>query len=104
MWRKPPSAAELHVIAGVVPATRQVAADIRAVLHAGVTAPVEAVGGRQVAGALCLIEQQRLLQGLTVVEGLCEQLRREHRHEHREDAGNSRTKSHVVPPVTSNKT
>jgi hypothetical protein len=73
--------AEFDVIAGVVPAAGQVAADIRAVLQRGVAAPVDAVGGGQISGALSFIEEQRFLQGLTVVEGLCEELRREQRHE-----------------------
>ena len=54
---------------------------------AGVAAPVDAVGRGQVAGALRLVEEQRLLQRLAVVEGLREELRREKRQARRENAG-----------------
>jgi hypothetical protein len=63
---------ELHVITGVVPAAGEIAPDIRAIRHAGVAAPVHAVAGGQVTGALRFVEEQRLLQCLAVVEGLAE--------------------------------
>ena len=47
------------------------------------------VGG-QVAGALRLVEEQRLLQGLAVVERLCEELRREQRRDTPREPGRAR--------------
>ena len=60
--------AELHVVAGVVPASGEVHADVGAVGHAGVAAPGHPVAGRLVAGPLRLVEEHRLLQRLGVVE------------------------------------
>jgi hypothetical protein len=57
------------VVAGVVPAPGEVEADVRTVGQGGVAAPADPVVGGQLAGALGLVEEQRLLQGLAVVVG-----------------------------------
>jgi hypothetical protein len=61
---------ELDVVARVVPAARQVAADVGPIQQARVASPVHAVRRRQRARTLALVEEQRFLQRLGVVERL----------------------------------
>ncbi len=80
---------ELHVVARVVEAAGQVEADVGAVGQGGVAPPGHAVVGGQLARALRVVEPDRLLQRLAVVERRCRLrgVRGHHQREHREDRG-----------------
>ena len=97
--------AELHVVTGVVPAAGEVQADVSAVVQARVAPPVDAVARREPARALRVVEPDRFLQRLAVVErrglrahGRAHQRDQPERHAERQGHGKPAPAAGPLPP------